>query len=534
MAATPELALLALRVYSTPGAIERTDTEWNRPAVPTGWIELEWHADQGDGFSYGVYRNGTEIVIAYAGTNQGIDWASNAAIGLGLGSTQVTKASIAYLQAQQQYGSNITFTGHSLGGGLASIMAVWFDRPAVVFDEAPFEATALNPIVMGAVAASLSLAGYSVPKLTEFLNSYTLIYAARESRVTNHYLEGEALAALRIAFPTVMGAGQDNVVNANIADMGGLAGSVDLHSQALLTAMVVSDAFRLATYVSSRVIPLLMDKNFYAISTQSTAEENVLIKFIRSEQGTGDILTHFAADLQKLGTHIAGLTLASHAMIAQGIEWYYWQGTNYPNLPRQEFFIQTANLYQYTTAQGDHLEGARNKAASYVDQWLTPLLNANNAFGGNVNYDQWNVVAGDTGATATAKDPSKSQIYVGGGGAVTFTRGSEADLLLAGAGNLIGGVAEANFADVIRGSAAADKIMGLGGNDALDGGAGDDRITRSIHIRAHWRSIKHYKKRSYSRFYLLGWEHKRNVKRSCCRFDAFGTHQMRINAEVAV
>ncbi|HBU28883.1 MAG TPA: hypothetical protein DEB56_03775 [Thiobacillus sp.] len=43
-------------------------------------------------------------------------------------------------------------------------------------------------------------------------------------------------------------------------------------------------------------------------------------------------------------------------------------------------------------------------------------------------------------------------------------------------GTLAGGVAEANFNDVIYGSAGADRMDGLGGNDALDGGAGTDRI----------------------------------------------------------
>jgi RTX calcium-binding nonapeptide repeat (4 copies)/Lipase (class 3) len=452
MATTPDLALLALRVYSTPKAADGTNTELNRPAVPTGWVELEWHPDAG-GFSYGVYRNGAEIVISYTGTNEGLDWATNGANGFGLGSTQTTKAALVYLQAKQQYGSNITFTGHSLGGGLASIMAVWFDRPAVVFDEAPFEIAARNPLIILATKAALTLAGYDVGAFAGYTG--ILDFLTRETQVTNHYMEGEALYYLRAAWPTVMGNGQDNPVRANITDMSGLGGPVDLHSQALLTAMLVSDAFRLATYTSSRVIPLFMDKNFYAISTQNTAQENVLIKFIRSEQGTGDILTHFASDLNKLGTNIAGLNVAAqNAITAQGIEWYYWQSTNYPNLPRQEFFIQTANLYQYTTALGDHMEGAKNKAARYVDKWLTPLLNANNAFGGIVNYNQWNVVAGDTGATATALDPSKSQIFVGGGGADTFTGGSQADLILAGAGN--------------------DTLSGGAGNDQLYGGAGTD------------------------------------------------------------
>jgi Ca2+-binding RTX toxin-like protein len=43
-------------------------------------------------------------------------------------------------------------------------------------------------------------------------------------------------------------------------------------------------------------------------------------------------------------------------------------------------------------------------------------------------------------------------------------------------GTLTGGIAEANFNDVITGSGQADKINGLGGNDALDGGAGNDQI----------------------------------------------------------
>jgi Ca2+-binding RTX toxin-like protein len=459
MATTPELALLALRVYSTPLASDpdplKRDNEKNRPAVPEGWIEREWHPDQGDGFSYGIYQNGTEIVISYAGTNENIDWASNAAVGLGLGSTQVTKAALAYVQAQQQYGSNITFTGHSLGGGLASVMAVWFDRPAVVFDEAPFEATALNPIVMAAMAASLTLSGYSVPKFTEFLNSYTLIYNARESQVTNHYLQGEALATLRAAFPTILGTGQDNVIHANITDMGGIGGSVDLHSQALLTAMLVSNDFRLATYASTRVIPLLMEKHLYAFSTQSPTDENVLIKFIRSEQSTGDILTHFANDLYKLGTTVAGLSVAAqNAIIAQGIEWYYWQKNDYAG---QEFFTKTGNLLQYTTAQGAGLDGALNKANLYTGAWLATL---NSAYGLaympiiKTDYQQWNINGGVNAVTATAKNIDKTQIFIGQAGSDTFTGGNKDDVFFAGDG--------------------ADTLDGGKGNDSLYGGNGQD------------------------------------------------------------
>lgn len=464
MVSTPDLALLALRVYSTPDAADGTNTELNRPAVPTGWIEREWHTDDGTGFSYGVYQNGSEIVISYAGTNETGDWLTNIANGIGLGSTQTTKAALVYLQANQQYGANITFAGHSLGGGLASIIAVWFDRPAVIFDEATFEVEATSPLIVLATKASLTLAGYDLGAFASYTG--VLDFAAREANVTNHYLEGEALYYLRLAAQPILGAGQDHVVQANISGMAGAGGSVDLHSQALLAAMLVSNDFRLATYASSRVIPLLMDKGFYAFSTQSK-EENVLINFIRSEQGTGDKLTHFAADLQKLGTNIDGLNdAAQKAIIAQGIEWYYWQGTDYAG---QEFFVDNTaqpGLLQYTTAAGAGLEGAQNKALSYLNTWLTPLYNDSGEFGGHVSFDQWSVAASTSGVTSTARDTTKTQIFIGQGGADSFTGGDKSDTLL-----------------------------GAGGNDTLDGGAGNNVIKGEAGYR--------YKKGSCSRIHLL-------------------------------
>lgn len=71
------------------------------------------------------------------------------------------------------------------------------------------------------------------------------------------------------------------------------------------------------------------------------------------------------------------------------------------------------------------------------------------------------------------------------------------------AGNLTGGVAEADYGDVIQGSATADSIKGLGGNDALGGG-------RRCSVK---RYRKHYKNRSCSCYSLLGWRHKRHVKK---------------------
>lgn len=460
MASTPDLALLALRVYSTPGATAiNGDKELNRPAVPTGWTELEWHADNGKGFSYGVYQNDGEIVISYAGTNENIDWVSNGTNGLGLSSAQTTEAALAYLTANQQYGSNITFTGHSLGGGLASVMAIWFDRPAVVFDEAPFELTARNPLVIGATYTALTLAGFNVGAFDDY-NGIT-DFAAREAKVSNYFTQDEALLYARLAWPTIVGS-TDEVIVANVTDMTSVGAKGDLHSQALLTALVMSQKFQSATYASSRVLPLLMDERLYAYSTKSD-KENVLINFIRSEQGTGDKLTHFANDLQKLGTNIAGLNKAAQdAIIAQGIEWYYWQGTDYAG---KEFFTQTGGLLQYTVKSGNatSLKPDANKALLYTSAWLDPLIQADGGYSVAFKYDQWNVASGTTGITATALDAAKSQVFVGADGGDTFTGGTEGDLIIGGGGM-----------DTLTGGAGSDDLFGSEGNDILNGGLGGD------------------------------------------------------------
>ena len=57
-----------------------------------------------------------------------------------IASVAATGTLVAALGADSDY--QLDVTGHSLGGGLASLMAVFFDRPATVFDEAPFEMSA--------------------------------------------------------------------------------------------------------------------------------------------------------------------------------------------------------------------------------------------------------------------------------------------------------------------------------------------------------------------------------------------------------
>ena len=283
-------------------------------------------------------------------------------------------------------------------------------------------------------------------------------FTAREGKVTSYFAPGSVIYSGSTAGNTITGVGQGNPVQFGTDNMGGASGRVDMHSQALLTAGLLSDPFKTSTVAVQHALPLIMNKQLYALPTNGS-DRNFLIDLIRSEQnnvGNGK-LTHFAADLQKLGTNIAGLNEAAQkALIAQGIEWYYWQSTDYAG---KEFFTQTGSLLQYTTAMGDKLDKAQSKADLYTRAWVEAIAAEHGvgratfpSFG--TAYDQWSVAAGSSGVSATARNAEKTQIFLGQSGADTFTGGSKDDVIFAGTGT--------------------DTLNGQGGNDKLYGGAGSD------------------------------------------------------------
>jgi len=167
-----DYALLAANSYAASTTPPDVSTANTLP-VPSGWSILDSRDDPFSGFTARAYARGTEIVIAYAGTSatgsllqQGRDWLfGNVAAGSGAtASLQAVQAARYYLDiAAANPGKTITFTGHSLGGGLASLMAVYFDRAAVTFDTAPFEKAADSAIAVNGTKAALLAAGYSLP-----------------------------------------------------------------------------------------------------------------------------------------------------------------------------------------------------------------------------------------------------------------------------------------------------------------------------------------------------------------------------------
>ena len=92
------------------------------PAVP-GWVRGDFHPASGmlDGFQAAVFAKGSEVVIVYRGTAQGMDAVADLKLGTGMNST--------YFSAGEEFAapyfgrSNVIVTGHSLGGAIAQVVA---------------------------------------------------------------------------------------------------------------------------------------------------------------------------------------------------------------------------------------------------------------------------------------------------------------------------------------------------------------------------------------------------------------------------
>ena len=141
MVSETELALFSYSVY--------VQSDENSIAIPPIWERKDLSRVGSFGFAAAVFQNTQtgEYVIAFRGTDSVLaDFiGGNVPAATGGLSPQVSQAieTIADVLHQAQ-GHPVVLTGHSLGGGLASIGAVFFDLPAVTFATAPFENSVRN------------------------------------------------------------------------------------------------------------------------------------------------------------------------------------------------------------------------------------------------------------------------------------------------------------------------------------------------------------------------------------------------------
>src|SRR5690606_30776182 len=109
-----------------------------------------------DGFTMGVYSqtiDGIEVIaVVFAGTDQVKDHVTNIKQGAGFVASQYESAAVIANYYKDK--GNVTFIGHSLGGGLASLSALISGKHAVTFNAAGLSEGTLDEYQVRGVSES--------------------------------------------------------------------------------------------------------------------------------------------------------------------------------------------------------------------------------------------------------------------------------------------------------------------------------------------------------------------------------------------
>ncbi len=457
--------------YAALSAIVYNDVrgQFNKlPDPPPGWSQILY--DSNPGFTAGAYKNGNDIVIALKGSdapaldwNTPADWIfTNLQAGIGLGSSQLVNGALFYEAVKAANpGANITFTGHSLGGGLASVMAVYFNKKATTFDEAPYELSAVNPLVTLAVGASLAVNLIYDSDFAGFVGSTPLSTGLRASNVEHHYVSGEILYYLRMGVPAIYGSSTPIEIGG-----GGLVSNIDLHSMVLASSLLMQDQFRSDTVALPNLLQEILDKKLYAFDLGSNHRDffNTLLND-QIKVGYTDangLLSRFAGDLDKLtmyGPNLKDATLGK-ALIDTAIADYYFMQTGFT----KDFYTAISGGISFDLTDIKAPNGwATNKTVIQLDNTITQQFNLNLETRMVLAQDNaWTIQSGDTALTATGAG-TNNDAMIGGSGGDALDGGDGNDFLYGGEG-----------ADTLTGSAGDDLLIGGAGNDTLNGGAGND------------------------------------------------------------
>jgi RTX calcium-binding nonapeptide repeat (4 copies)/Lipase (class 3) len=510
-------ALMAGHCYQT----NRSASEINWLPIPSGWLEVQ-HVPNPIALTYGGFEmsvfqsevNSNDIVISFAGTNPTElgDWTSgNVPLALGVVSDQLKQAVDYYLKFKAANpNANITFTGHSLGGGIAALMGVFFGMQAVTFDQAPFAKTAAQGL-FGTPSGAIDLQTYLLGK------TYTdpVMAATRDAAVadlgtflTSQQANGgipnsDLVSTYRVAGEFT----SSGIVGTLFNPIGptatwlqhGLTSAssfTELHDMALLTAFLQSQqtaatgmALNDVTFKLTELLGMIFDPKLYAYSTGKANDKNVnyLENIVRHQAGDvgglpigGDaMVTRFTKDLWKLAQN-GGLTLhdgsslntsqneLSKTLMAFAMQKYYEETSTSAGYKKELFAPVTGGIqFDMADVSKTFATAIANNAklnladAKGVDLYLKNYL-AQSSFTDAerqlilsvLPYQRdWYVQAGVSGL-ATTDALNRGAFMLGGSGSDALVGGSAADLLVGNAGD--------------------DVLMGGTGNDTLLGGKGND------------------------------------------------------------
>lgn len=488
MATVLELALMA------GGAYISTRAPINKISTPTSWVKLSGDPDVVTGFEAVTYikdgfskEDSPEIVISFAGTDPKslADIAADVALFGGRYHAQLLQAAKYYLDIKAANpNAIITLTGHSLGGGLAALVAVFFGESATTFDQAPFASAAkwlVDPDVATTLLNDLQTLYPATPQgdPLQGLRSFIAVrggtnnFIPNSDKVSNIAVQGEFLSGIlsNVLGSRIVGEGKNTTIG-NVYDA--TVGGGDLHSMALLAAYLQSEhsavdkthTLNLITQKLSALLGLsFLDGVFeFATDPTNTTQTNFWEHLVRHEAGVkeGDnagtaiaadaMVKRFTADLWKLAqdggltvndgnTSNADLNEISKALIAFAMQKYYRETDH-----TKELFtaIDGGVSFKRTDVAANWGD---TKGKQYIEAYLAQGNNGLSEVERNIiaaqmpELIQWFVQAGTQGMNATA--------------------GHERAFMLGGQTN-----------DVLVGGGAADLLVGNQGSDLLMGARG--------------------------------------------------------------
>ncbi|MBN1364872.1 MAG: hypothetical protein JW976_08720 [Syntrophaceae bacterium] len=485
-----DCALMAGAVY------KKSRNQINILPNPNGWETFNYKTTE-SGFEAVSFRKGNEIVISFAGTypRDIKDWVTDYALANGNFCDHLLDAARYYLDIindESYNGETITFTGQSLGGGLAALMAVFFNESAVTFDQAPFRYSAVDisteefPMTVAQTLLKYLLdysnneySAADVAPLQEYINLFNTsgrIPTDRESKVTGFYVEGEVLTSDLPSFYKGIG---EQVKLELTATARANVDSWDLHATALIEAFLLDDRFRVVTDTLTNLLSMIFDKKLYCYETD-TRDENFIDRLVRYQTGSApgatasntNMLNRFTNDLIDIAQQ-GGLTMSNKnltdALTAFAMQFYYASPVAVtPSLSGYD--ITYPELYDVNGVTGgihfnrgdvtDSLYKAKGYN-NYFQQYLSKLPGnetgiITNALPGLLD---WYIQAGSAAMEAT-DHYNRGVFMLGYTGDDILTGGTAADLLYGGTG--------------------ADNLTGGGGNDTLIGSAGDDILQGGI------------------------------------------------------
>ena len=355
------------------------------------------------GFEAVAFLSGNQVVISYAGTATLIDWDANLALANGVLQAQLVQAAEYYLAIKAAVpNATITLTGHSLGGGLAALIGVFFGEQAKTFDQAPFANAALS--VAPALKAALLAKGFTPAQLAvlsgyiELRDSLGIFSTVVPNAhlVTNTRVNGEVLGATYL-LKNPIGTTVDDIPNTSP----GVSGS-ELHSQALLTAFLQSKetaptgkALNEVTVKLPDLLKMIFDSKLFAFSIDPTniKDVNFLEQIVRHESGVRDpvtgvpvvaadaMVTRFTKDLWKLAQD-GGLTMSdriagfpdlhelSKTLTAFAMQFYYENSANATNQNKYLFSDVTGGI------QFDMADVSKDFATAFTNNTKPDLAKA--------------------------------------------------------------------------------------------------------------------------------------------------------------